>query len=263
MHVLVTNDDGIDSPGLWALAQAMRACGAEVSVVAPAEEQSAMSMALPPQRDRELRAIIPPVELDGVRAFAHNGSPVACVTIAMLSGVLPRIDAVVSGINRGINSGTNVLLSGTVGAAMIGALWGLPAMAVSLKFHGPGPLPWGTAAYAAQRLFPLLEQIRPYVPLVINVNVPHVTDPSELRGFRQTRLSEFFFGHYLDLELNPHGPAERQQVNFRFARERVPTFAPDTDDGAVAAGYVSVTLLRPLIDHAPLEVPLPDVGCQE
>ncbi|WP_298821050.1 5'/3'-nucleotidase SurE [Chloroflexus sp.] len=260
MHILVTNDDGIDSPGLWALAGAMRDCGAEVSVVAPAEEQSAMSMALPPQRERELRAIIPPAELDGIRAFTHNGSPVACVTIAMLSGVLPPIDAVVSGINRGVNSGTNVLLSGTVGAAMIGAMWGLPAMAVSLKYHGPGPLPWGTAAYAARRLFPLLELTRPHAPIVINVNVPHVADPGELRGFRQTRLSEFFFGHYLDLELNPNGPAERQQITFRFARERVPEFAVDTDDGAVNAGYVSVTLLRPLIDGVPLEIPLPDIN---
>ncbi len=259
MHILVTNDDGIESPGLWALAGAMRACGAEVSVVAPAEEQSAMSMALPPQRDRELRAIIPPADLDSIRAFAHNGSPVACVTIAMLSGLLPRIDAVVSGINRGVNSGTNVMLSGTVGAAMIGALWGLPAMAVSLKYHGPGPLPWGTAAYAARRLFPLLEQIRPYAPLVINVNVPHIADPRDLRGFRQTRLSEFFFGHYLDLELTPAGPAERQQITFRFIRERMPTFSADTDDGAVNEGYVAVTLLRPLIDSVPLTVPLPEI----
>jgi 5'-nucleotidase len=259
MHVLVTNDDGIDSPGLWTLAKAMRAAGAHVSVVAPAEEQSAMSMALPPQINRELRAIIPPAELEGILAFAHNGSPVGCVTIAMLSGLLPPIDAVVSGINRGLNGGSNVMLSGTVGAAMIGALWGLPAMAVSLQYLGPAPMPWATAAYAAERLFPLLEQIRGQGPLVLNVNVPHVASPSELRGFRQTRLSEFFFGHYLDLELNPTGPAERAQITFRFVRERIPDFAIDTDDGAVRAGYVSVTPLRPLIDHSPLTLNLPDL----
>lgn len=258
MHILVTNDDGIDSPGLWALAGAMRAAGAQVSVVAPAEEQSAMSMALPPQANRELRAIIPPAEFDGMLAFAHNGSPVACVTIAMLSGVLPPIDAVVSGINRGLNSGTNVMLSGTVGAAMIGAMWGLPAMAVSLQYRGPEPMPWHTAAYAAQRLFPLLAQIRGQAPVVLNVNVPHVASPAELRGFRQTRLSEFFFGHYLDIALTPPGPAERAQIAFHFARERIPEFALDTDDGAVLAGYVSVTPLRPMIDGSPVRLELPD-----
>lgn len=258
MHILVTNDDGIDSPGLWALAGAMRAAGAQVSVVAPAEEQSAMSMALPPQANRELRAIIPPAEFDGMLAFSHNGSPVACVTIAMLSGVLPPIDAVVSGINRGLNSGTNVMLSGTVGAAMIGAMWGLPAMAVSLQYRGPEPMPWHTAAYAAQRLFPLLAQIHGQAPVVLNVNVPHVASPSELRGFRQTRLSEFFFGHYLDIALAPPGPAERAQIAFHFARERIPEFAPDTDDGAVLAGYVSVTPLRPMIDCSPVRLELPD-----
>lgn len=257
MHILVTNDDGIDSPGLWALAGAMRAAGAQVSVVAPAEEQSAMSMALPPQANRELRAIIPPAEFDGILAFAHNGSPVACVTIAMLSGVLPPIDAVVSGINRGLNSGTNVMLSGTVGAAMIGAMWGLPAMAVSLQYRGPEPMPWHTAAYAAQRLLPLLEQIRGHEPIVLNVNVPHVASPSELRGFRQTRLSEFFFGHYIDIALTPPGPVERAQIAFHFARERIPEFALDTDDGAVLAGYVSVTPLRPMIDGSPVRLELP------
>lgn len=259
MHILVTNDDGIDSPGLWALAKAMRAAGARVSVVAPAEEQSAMSMALPPQTNRELRAIIPPAELDGMLAFAHNGSPVGCVTVAMLSGVLPPIDAVVAGINRGLNGGSNVMLSGTVGAAMIGALWGLPAMAVSLQYIGPEPMPWATAAYVAERLFPLLEQVRGQAPLVLNVNIPHVASPDDLRGFRQTRLSEFFFGHYLDIELNPTGPVERSQIIFRFARERVPDFDVDTDDGAVRAGYVSITPLRPLMDSSPLTLNLPDL----
>jgi 5'-nucleotidase len=106
---------------------------------------------------------------------------------------------------------------------MIGALWGLPAMAVSLQYLGPAPMPWATAAYAAERLFPLLEQIRGQGPLVLNVNVPHVASPSELRGFRQTRLSEFFFGHYLDLELNPTGPAERHKSHFGLSVNASPT----------------------------------------
>lgn len=142
---------------------------------------------------------------------------------------------------------------------MIGALWGLPAMAVSLQYIGPEPMPWATAAYVAERLFPLLEQIRGQAPLVLNVNVPHVASPDDLRGFRQTRLSEFFFGHYLDIELNPTGPVERSQIIFRFARERVPDFDVDTDDGAVRAGYVSITPLRPLMNSSPLTLNLPDL----
>ncbi|GAB4439426.1 MAG: 5'/3'-nucleotidase SurE [Chloroflexi bacterium OHK40] len=250
MHILVTNDDGIESPGLWALAGALQDAGlGTVTVVAPEEEQSGTSMALPPRRDLTLRPVPAPDPAHaGIRAYAFNGTPVGCV----LAGVLGDLastppDVVVSGINRGLNSGTNVLLSGTVGAAMLGALWGRPAMAVSQMFVGDAPMPWATATWAAVRVFPLLERLRGRGPLVLNVNVPHLHDRGEVRGFRQTSLSSFFYGNVVDLDLEPEpaDPDGRRRLVFRFVRERLPEFPEDTDDGAVRAGYVSLTVLTP------------------
>jgi 5'-nucleotidase len=250
MHILVTNDDGIDSPGIWALAGALRAAGlGTVTVVAPEEEQSGMSMALPPRRDLTLRPVPPPDPAHaGIAAYAFSGTPVGCVMAGVLADLAPTPpDVVVSGINRGLNSGTNVLLSGTVGAAMLGALWGRPAMAVSQMFVGDNPMPWGTATWAAVKAFPLLEQLRGRGPLVLNLNVPHIHSVDEVRGFRQAELSAFFYGSVVDIDLEPE-PADhegRRRLVFRFMRERVPDFPEHTDDGAVRAGYVALTVLTP------------------
>lgn len=250
MHILVTNDDGIDSPGIWALAGALRDAGlGTVTVVAPEEEQSGMSMALPPRRDLTLRPVPPPDPAHaGIAAYAFNGTPVGCVMVGVLADELgPSPDVVVAGINRGLNSGTNVLLSGTVGAAMLGALWGRPAMAVSQMFVGDNPMPWATATWAAVRAFPLLEQLRGRGPLVLNLNVPHLHNIADVRGFRQTDLSEFFYGSVVDIDLerDPYDQSGRRRLVFHFVRERIPEFAEQTDDGAIRAGYVSLTVLSP------------------
>jgi 5'-nucleotidase len=265
MHILVTNDDGIDSPGLWALAGALKAEGlGAVTIVAPADEQSGMSMSMAPRPDHRVRAVPAPDPAHAdIAAFAFNGSPVGCVTAGMLAGICPPPDVVVSGINRGLNSGTNVLLSGTVGAAMIAALWGLPAMAVSLQFVGDAPMPWATAAWAATRVFPLLAGLRGRGPLVLNVNVPHLHDIAAVRGIRQASPSEFFFGRYLELATEPEEADEGgRRVRFSFVRSRVPSFPESSDDGAVRAGYVAVSALSPLVarDDIDLAAALADMA---
>lgn len=248
MQILVVNDDGIESLGIWALAGALRDAGlGQVMIVAPETEQSGTSMALPFQRELTVRPVAPPVAAyAGLEAYAFSGTPVGCVLAGVLAGLGPRPDVVVSGINRGLNSGTNVLLSGTVGAAMLGALWGLPALAMSQMFLGDAPMPWGTAAWAAVKCFPLLEGLRGRGPVVLNVNVPHIHEIAELKGFRQTGLSSFFYGDVVEAELDPAEDGEgRRRLSMRFVRERVPAFAEETDDGAVRAGYVSLTPLTP------------------
>lgn len=256
MHILVTNDDGIDSPGLWALAGALHTAGlGDVTIVAPDSEQSGTGMSLPLRSEYHIRAVPAPDPAHAqVVAYAFSGTPAACVTAGMLAGVCPPVDVVVSGINHGLNSGTNVLLSGTVGAAMVGALWGLPAMAVSLQFVGDAPMPWATAAWVATRLFPLLDAMRGRGPLVLNVNVPHIHTIAELSGFRQTHLSDFFYGRCLDLPTTPEDAEGRRRVRFQFVRERMPLFTETSDDGAIRAGYVSITPLSPLIDRNDLDL---------
>lgn len=251
MHILVTNDDGINSPGLWVLAGALHAAGyGEVTIVAPEQEQSGMGMSLPPGIEHSLRPIAPPdPSYAQITAFALSGTPVGCVSVGMLAGICPPVDVVVSGINRGINSGTNIFLSGTVGAALIATLWGVSAMAVSLQYIGNAPMPWETAAWAATRLFPLFATIRDAGPIALNVNVPHTHAIADLRGFRQTHISDFFFGHYVNVLTEPSDEADRQRVRFKFMRDRIPTFPETSDDGAIRAGYVSVTPISPRVQR--------------
>jgi 5'-nucleotidase len=226
-----------------------------VTIVAPEGEQSGSGMSLPSQAEHHIRAVPAPDPAHAeIAAFAFSGTPAGCVTAGMLTGVCPPPDVVVSGINRGLNSGTNLLLSGTVGAAMVAALWGLPAMAVSLQFVGDAPMPWATAAWAATRLFPLLEGMRGRGPAVLNVNVPHIHEIAELRGFRHTGLSDFFYGRYLTLLTDPADDEGRQRVRFQFVRERVPSFPDTSDDGAIRAGYVAVTALSPLVNRDDIDL---------
>ncbi|PDW00351.1 5'/3'-nucleotidase SurE [Candidatus Chloroploca asiatica] len=248
MQILVVNDDGIASVGLWMLAAALRDAGlGSVTIVAPEVEQSGTSMALPMQRELTMKAAQPLTpEYAGIEAYTVNSTPVGCVLAGVRAFPGGGPDIVVSGINRGLNTGTNVLLSGTVGAAMFAAFWGMPALAVSQMFIGDAPMPWATATWAAVQTFPLLERVRGQGPLVLNVNVPHVHDLADIRGFRQTELSAFFYGDVVELDVAvPIDTPEERHLGIRFVRERMPAFAPSSDDGAVREGYISVTPLTP------------------
>lgn len=260
MHILVTNDDGIESPGIWHLAAALRDAGlGDVTIIAPDEEHSGMSMSFPPQQDHEIYPVTPPDEsFAGIAAYALTGTPVGCVTVGMLAAVTPRPDVVVSGINWGLNGGANVMLSGTVGAAMAGAFWGAPALAVSAQFVRGEPMGWASAAWAATRVFPLLLDFRPeagHRPLVLNVNVPHALDPAGLRGFRQTTLSDFFYGHFIGISEMQTSDRGGHRFRYTFDRSRLPArFDELTDDGAIQAGYVSVTPLTPMDVHPHIDL---------
>jgi 5'-nucleotidase len=255
MRILVTNDDGIASPGLWALAGAMRATGlGEVLVVAPNDERSGAGMSFPPLPLGEIFEVAPPAGYEGMAAWAVTGTPVACVTAAMLGATGAQPDLVASGINRGLNTGRNVMVSGTVGAALAAAIWGIPGLAVSQQLLRDTPIPWEIGAEAARRIAPLLLELprTPGLAPVLNVNAPRLPP----RGFLQTTLSEFFYGRIIaldgELEHGQHG----RLLRYSFDRARVP-IEPDTetDDGAVHAGYVAVT---PLLPIAPAPINLRD-----
>ena len=161
--ILLTNDDGVDSPYLETMASAMRAnLGAEVIVLAPERQRSAMSHSITlhkPLRIEERRS--------GV--YAVSGSPVDCVYIGILKVASRRPDLVVSGPNDGFNLGTDVFYSGTVGAAIEGGLRGIPSIAVSLATESPDALPHASnlVCSVAQGLWQ-----QPEAGTVINLNVP-------------------------------------------------------------------------------------------
>lgn len=131
-QILLTNDDGILSPGLWAAATALEAIGF-VHVVAPREQSTGMGRSLPGSSDGVIEEKIVQVNRRNWTVYAVNGSPAQAVIHAILEVVPSRPDLVVSGINYGENFGTGVTISGTVGAALEGAGNGIPSLAVSLE----------------------------------------------------------------------------------------------------------------------------------
>jgi 5'/3'-nucleotidase len=191
VRVLLSNDDGVDARGLAALAAAFP--DDEVWVVAPDREQSASSHAI--SLHRPLRML--PV---GERRFAVDGTPTDAVYLAInhvMRGMRP--DVVVSGVNHGPNLGNDVLYSGTVAAAMEGALLGVHAIAISLAARAPhdfGP----AAAFAAGLARRLLAEPAP-APMLLNVNVP----PGPIRGFRLTRLGQRTYGNEVIEKQDPRG----------------------------------------------------------
>jgi 5'-nucleotidase len=191
VRVLLSNDDGVHAPGLAALAEAF--AGDEVWVVAPDREQSASSHAISLHRPLRLAEL-------GPRRFAVDGTPTDAVYVGMnhvLKGRRP--DIVVSGINHGPNLGNDVLYSGTVAAAMEGALLGCSAIAVSLAT--PPPHEFGPAAAFAVALARRVVADPPPAPMLLNVNVPR----GPVRGYRFTRLGHRTYGNEVVEKLDPRG----------------------------------------------------------
>lgn len=236
MHILVTNDDGVQAPGLLALASELRELG-RVTVLAPDRNWSASGHVK--TMDRPLR-VRETVLADGSPALTSDGAPSDCVALALL-GVTDRIDLVVSGINPNANIGHDVTYSGTVTAAMEAVISGVQAVAVSL--HSPeqhrGLLEYGPAARVAKRV--AAQVIRHGLPagVLLNVNVPYLPD-HEIKGMQITRQGLRVYRDALDARKDPRGKP------YYWIGGEAPTGVdePGTDYGALAAGAVSVTPLQ-------------------
>jgi 5'-nucleotidase len=131
-QILLTNDDGIESPGLWKAAEVLSALG-WVTVVAPREQSSGMGRSMPNSADGRIEKKKQHIGSQEWDVYAINGSPAIAVMMAVLSILPTKPDLVVSGINYGENPGTDITISGTVGAAMEGAAFGIPSLAASLQ----------------------------------------------------------------------------------------------------------------------------------
>jgi 5'/3'-nucleotidase len=229
--ILVTNDDGVDSPGLSALARALREVE-DVCVIAPNRNWTAAGHTK--TLDRPLR--VAEIALPGskMRAFSSDGSPSDCVALAFLGLAPERPRLVVSGINTGPNMGSDITYSGTVSAAMEGVVSGVPAIAVSLAdyyewdFHYAA----GFAARLARRV--LREGLESDV--LLNVNVPRGRR-RDIRGVQVTRLGR---REYRDELIRRQDPIGR---DYFWIGGGPPggSGEPGTDLHAVADGYVSVT----------------------
>ncbi len=239
MKILVTNDDGILAEGLWILAKELKKVG-QIVVAAPDREQSAIGTAVSlshPLRVRKVQPLIP-----GVEAYAVEGTPGDSVILALEKLVKNKVDLVVSGINQGLNLGNDVLISGTVGAALQGYLRGLPALAVSISETGSSYLDVAgrVAALLAQKVAakPLSENI------FLNINVPNLP-LAEVKGVKVTTLAS---ESHIDTVQEGHDGRRRY---YWLVRQRIngKSHADMTDIGAIEQGFVSVTPLQIYRDH--------------
>src|SRR5512146_3059186 len=202
MHILVTNDDGVNAPGLFALAQAMRELG-KVSVLAPDHSWSASGHVKTLDRPLRVKAAILP---DGTQALATDGAPSDCVALAVLGLLSEPVDLVVSGINNGPNLGHDLTYSGTVTATMEAAISGLPGIAVSLDTPPllEGALDFAPAAAVAKAV--AANVIANGLPkgVLLSVNVPYL--PLEaVRGFQVTRQGLRIYRDALVERRDPRG----------------------------------------------------------
>lgn len=225
--ILVSNDDGVRSEGIDALAAAMKEIGT-VYVVAPDRERSAASHSL--TLSHPLR-----VEKIGPRVYSVDGTPTDCVNLGV-NGILKgkKVDLLVSGINKGANLGDDITYSGTVSAAMEGTLLGIPSIAVSLVTRSR--FRFDVAAEVA--LTVARKVVRHGLPedTLLNVNVPNVAR-EDIAGLRVTRMGKRVYGDMIVEKRDPRGRKYYWIGGDHLTGEEV----PGSDLEAVEEGHVSVT----------------------
>jgi 5'-nucleotidase len=233
-RVLLTNDDGIDAPGLAVLEAVAAEIAHEVWVVAPEHDQSGTSHSI------SLHAPLR-VSRRGERRFGVAGTPGDCVVMAarhLMANAPPTL--VLSGINRGGNLGVETMFSGTVGAAMTGLLLGLPSIALSLTFRDRERVRWDTAREIAPGVIRQLLAIAHDAPTCLNVNFPDI-DASQVGPLTPTKQGVGLVTGIEVLEqVDPRGLPYHWLTFHRGRRENT----PDSETAVVASGRVSVTPLH-------------------
>ncbi|HYM30587.1 MAG TPA: 5'/3'-nucleotidase SurE [Candidatus Cybelea sp.] len=240
MRILVTNDDGIHAPGLRSLQRIAKALSDDVWVVAPETEQSGASHSLTltlPLRVRKINS----------RKYAVRGTPTDCVMIAtrtIMTGGAP--DLILSGVNRGANLGEDVTYSGTIAAAMEGALLRIPSIALSQSHLAGHAVKWSTAEHHGPKVIRKLLKADWPEHVLLNVNFPDVPF-NKVRGVEvavqgRRDLSELHIDARIDARGVPY-----YWIGFRRQKEDPD---PKTDLGVVAGGAISVTPLQLDLTHA-------------
>jgi 5'-nucleotidase len=236
MHILVTNDDGVQAPGLLALAQEMRKLG-DVTVMAPDRNWSASGHVKTMDRPMRVKEVL---LADGTPALACDGAPSDCVALALLGVVKEKIDLVVSGINPNANIGHDVTYSGTVTSAMEAVIAGVPGIAVSLDSKpGHGELDYGPAARVAGRVVAQVGLRGLQAGVLLNVNVPCLPE-AEIKDVLITRQGLRVYHDALDARTDPRGRP------YYWIGGEFPSGVDEagTDFGALLTGHVSITPLQ-------------------
>ncbi|MFN2146114.1 MAG: 5'/3'-nucleotidase SurE [Anaerolineales bacterium] len=236
MHILVTNDDGVQAPGLLALAQEMRKLG-KVTVLAPDRNWSASGhnkTMHKPLRVKETRLA------DGSEALTTDGAPSDCVALALL-GIVPDVDLVMSGINPHANIGDDVTYSGTVTAALEAVIGGVPGIAVSVHTTSAfqGERDYRSSAMAGRRVAELVMEKGLPARTGLSVNVPHLPY-EQIKGYQVTRQGIRIYKDQLVTQIDPKGKP------FYWIGGEYPSAHLDegSDYHAIENGFIAVTPLH-------------------
>jgi len=240
MKILLTNDDGVSAQGLWILARELSNI-ARVVIVAPDREQSAIGTAVTLHQLLRVRKVEP--KLPEIETYSVDGTPSDSVILALSKIVKGDIDLVVSGINQGLNLGDDVLISGTVGAALQGYLRGLPALAVSTDASDSAYLE--KAAQLAALLARKIATDALPNDVFLNVNLPF-SPPATVKGIKITRLAS---GTHTDTAEEGH---DWKGTYYRLIRQRLnKEMDEETDIWAVKQDYISITPLHTYLAGEP------------
>jgi len=229
-HILVTNDDGIYAPGIKALWEAMSELG-HVTVVAPNREQSAVGHAITlsdPLRVDEIN------RSNGFKGYSVDGTPSDCVKIATQALLEVEPNVIVSGINLGSNTGTNIIYSGTVSAATEGTMLKIPSVAVSLNSFESKD--FAGAKKAAKTVVSQVLEIGLPEKTLLNVNVPAIPE-NEIKGYKITQQGNVAFRDRFEKRVDPKGRVYYWMTGQMFD----PDEEPNMDHNAIMDNFVSIS----------------------
>jgi 5'/3'-nucleotidase len=228
--ILVTNDDGITSPGIQALTEAVKDMG-EIVVVAPDKPQSGVGHAITINATLRMNKLS---STDGIERYSCTGTPVDCVKLAVNRLLDRKPDLVVSGINHGSNSSINVIYSGTMSAAIEGSLEGIPSIGFSLLSHSIDADFSAARKYAGIVTRKVLQSGLPQ-DVCLNVNIPKLHE-DEIMGIKVCRQARAYWFEEFDARQDPNGN-EYYWMTGEFVNQDE---GQDTDEWALANNFVSV-----------------------
>ncbi|TLY28575.1 MAG: 5'/3'-nucleotidase SurE [Ignavibacteria bacterium] len=231
LRILVSNDDGIDAPGIAGLTHELKKLG-DVTVVAPDKQRSAVGHAITvnyPLRAKEFS------KNGTFFGYAVEGTPADCVKLAVRSLLKEKPDILVSGVNHGSNTAINIIYSGTVSAATEGTVLGIPSIAVSLSTWGKEPDFRFASKFSRILAAFVAGEGLPHGTL-LNVNIPAVTE-KEIRGVRLTRQGKTRWDDTFDVRRDPNN----KEYYWLTGKLQVMDESEDTDEIAVMNRYISIT----------------------
>jgi 5'-nucleotidase len=231
-HILVSNDDGINAEGIYALVKELKKI-ADVTVVAPEKQMSAVGHAITVQYPLRVNPFYKNGEFFG---YAVDGTPADAVKLAVRALLKDKkIDLLVSGINHGMNTSINIIYSGTVSAATEGTILGIPSFAISLATYEPNP-DFSFAAKFAVKLAQFIFENGIPSGTLLNVNVPAVPE-NQIKGVLITRQGKAFWDDWFDLRKDPNG-REYYWLTGEFVNYEEDI---NSDHTAVQNKYISIT----------------------